>query len=266
MIRRSRTPTFIVVAALALLHGESSAQQRISPGDIPKEYHGLDSLGELRLKTWSIHGISPMVVLFTAAPPGSVDMEEIQRGQVTSSLLWLIDRMGVSIFSLKPRRGVGVTPAEQMQREASRAFDILEHLPPAARPRVYIGFGDGATAAARLLLHDSSSASLIALSPLAPVGGALSQQQPLMQQLLAPTAYLRTVLVIESMCNGAGAWAAQTTHTHRHTVLLLPEYDGWLADRRTAVCPTTPSRTAPLTYELGYLVTDWLQHTVVFPE
>jgi hypothetical protein len=72
--------------------------------------------------------------------------------------------------------------------------------------------------------------------------------------------------VIESMCNGAGAWAAQMTHTRRHIVLLLPEYDGWLADRRTAVCPSTPSRTAPLSYELGYLVTDWLQHTVVFPQ
>jgi hypothetical protein len=256
---------FFVILGFALLPRVSSAQQRIPPGNVPQEYRALDSLGDLRLKSWSIHGISPLVVLFTAAPPGTPNMEGLQRGQVTSSLLWLIDRMGVSIFSLQPRLAAEVTPAEQMQREASRAFDILQHLPPQARPQVYIGFGDGATAAARLLLHDSSSAALLALVPLAPVGAALSKQQSLLQELLAPTAYPRTVLVIESICN-AGAWAAQTTHTGRHTVLLLPEYDGWLADRRTAVCPTTPFRTAPLTYELGYLVTNWLQQTVGFPQ
>jgi hypothetical protein len=255
----------LLAGGLTLLQRESNAQKPVSPEYVPKEYQMLDSLGQLRLKTWSIHGISPMVALFTDAPTGSPDMEQIQRENVTHSLLEELGRMGVSVFTLKPRAAPGVAAPEQMQREASRAFAILEHLPPPARPQVYIGFADGAGALARLLVHDSSYAALVMLAPLAPVGGVLSQQQSVLQELLDSTAYPRSVLVLESMCNGGGTWAARTRYSFRHTVFLVPDYDGWLVDRRTPVCLTTPSRTAPLSYPVVLLLSSWLRYNVIFP-
>jgi hypothetical protein len=134
------------------------------------------------------------------------------------------------------------------------------------RPQVVIGFADGAVAAARLILRDSLSAALVALVPGTRGNAATAGQDVVWQELRRPVDHPRAVLVLESMCNSPTSWLAQAGFRERQTVLLLPQYDGWLSRRMSSACPASPAQAVGMDYELTSTVTDWLRRTVRFPE
>ena len=119
--------------------------------------------------------------------------------------------------------------------------------------------------AAQLLLRDSSSAALVALVPSTPTGSSTVQQEDLWEELLRPRNQPRPMLVVESMCNSPTTVLAQIGYRHRQTILLVPQYDGWLSQRTSSACPGTPVRTVGMDYELMSIVTGWLRRTVRFP-
>jgi hypothetical protein len=258
----------IIVSALlpGLIQQNLWGQQQIPPAQVPEAFRGLQQLGDLRLKTYSIHGLAPLVVLFTEAPASAPEVERRYRHNLTSTLLWHIERLGVSLFSLHPTRQASESSdVDQFSQDALATFDTLRGLPPWGRPRVFIGFADGAVAAARELQRDSSSAALIALAP--SLGeGATAAQEVLWQELLSPTDLSRPVLVLESLCNIPNSGLAQVGSGRRVTLLLLPQYDGWLSRQALPACSTTPAHSAGMDYELISVLTNWLRQTVAFPE
>jgi hypothetical protein len=223
-------------------------------------------LGDLRLKTYSIHGFAPLVVLFTEAPASASAVERRYRHQLTSMLMWSIERLGVSLFSLQPisQSADGLLHVDQMKRQASAASEILRNLPLEDRPQVFIGFAEGAAAAARLLLRDSLSAALVALVPSTPSDSSTAAQEVLWEELLRQSAQPRPVLVLESMCNSATSGLTRITYRQRQTILVLPQYDAWLAQRNSSACPRTPTRAVGMDYELIAIVIEWLRRTVGF--
>jgi hypothetical protein len=248
----------IAVLALALLpvlgRQESWGQLVVPPAQVPQEMQALQQLGDLRLRTYSIHGLAPLVMLVTEAPATASEVERRYRHQVTSSLIGPIERLGVSLFSLGPARRSSGGP--------EAAFFIFRGMRPVDRPQAIIGFAEGARAAARLLLRDSSSAALVAL---APATGASAAQEQTWEEMLSAPAQPRAVLVLESLCN-ADSSVARTVFRERQTILVLPQYDGWLARRSSAACPPAPVSAVGMDYELMSILTDWLKRTVSFPE
>lgn len=241
-----------------LIHQDLLGQQTLGPAQVPEAFRDLQQLGDLRLKTYSIHGLAPLVVLLTEAPASAPEVERRYRHAMTSTLLWNIEGIGVSLFSLSPE-------VDQATQYSGALFDILRRLPPSARPQVFIGFAQGAIAAARMLQSDSSSTALIGLAP--SLGASASApQSAFWQEMVSPANHTRPVLVLESVCNTSGNGLAQVGTGQRVTVLLLPQYDGWLSRRASAACPTTPTHAAGMDYELMSLLTNWLRQTVVFPE
>jgi hypothetical protein len=261
-----RLTILVAVLGFGPTQQELWSQQEVPLAQMREPYRRLRALGELRLKTYSIHGLAPMVVLFTEAPASGSEVERRYRHQLTSSLLWAVERLGVSLFSLHPTpQAPGTSHVDQMKRDALAAFEIFRGMRPGQRPQVFIGFAEGASAAARLLLRDSLSAGLVALVPSTPGDSATTAQEVLWQELLAPTDHPRPVLVLESMCNTPITWLAQASFRRRQTVLMLPQYDGWLSRRTTSACPRTPAYPVAMDYELTSIVIDWLRRTVGFP-
>jgi hypothetical protein len=259
----------IAVCALGigLTPQELWGQQEVPPAQMPEAYRRLQELGELRLKTYSIHGYAPLVVLFTEAPQSASEVERRYRHRLTSVLLWSIGRIGVSLFSLHPTSYASDSvQVGQMKRQAFAAAEVFRGLRPGARPQVFIGFADGAAAAARLLLRDSLSAGLVALVPSTPGDSATAAQEVLWQELLRPSDHPRPVLVLESMCNSPTTWLTQVPFRRRQTVLMLPQYDGWLSQRTSSMCPKTPVDAVGMDYELISIVIEWLRRTVGFPQ
>jgi hypothetical protein len=259
----------ITVCALGagLAHQELWGQREVPPAQMPEPYRRLQKLGELRLKTYSIHGFAPLVVLFTEAPASASEVERRYRHQLTRMLLWSIERLGVSLFSLQPTsQSVDGFRVDQMKRQALAAFEILRGLPPGGRPQVFIGFADGAAAAARLLLRDSSSAALVALVPSTPGDSSTAAQEVLWEELLRQSDQPRPVLVVESMCNSPTTALTQIGYRRRQTILMLPQYDGWLSQRTSLACPSTPVRAVGMDYELTSIVIEWSRRTVGFPQ
>lgn len=256
-----------IVMGLSLMHQELWGQREIPPEQMSEAHRRLNKLGDLRLKTYSIHGLAPLVVLFTEAPAEASEVERRYRHQLTSILIWNIERIHASVFSLQPRhKSTDTNHLDQMNQRAVAAFEVFRQMRPWNRPDLFIGYADGARAAAQLLLRDSLSAGLVALVPSAPRDSASMAQQALWEELLRPADHPRPVLVLESMCNSPFTWLAQVAFQRRQTILILPQYDGWLSQRTTSACPKTPTRPM-MDYELISMVIDWMsrEHTLRFP-
>ena len=177
-------------------------QRRDGTTPVPEEFRRLEGLGELRLKQYSIHGYAPLVVLLTEAPASASEVERRYRRRVTSALVGSIERLGVLLFSLNPRRhSSDSSDVNQMKHAASAAGELFRGMKAYDRPQVIIGFADGAVAAARLILRDSLSAALVALVPGTPGNTQTEGQEVVWQELLRPVDHPRDVLVLESMCN-----------------------------------------------------------------
>ena len=234
---------------------------------VPPEFRPLEQLGELRLKIHSIHGYAPLVMLLTEAPASASEVERRYRRQVTNMLMWNTERLGVSLFSLDPTRPASDSSAvDQMKHAATASGAVFRGMKPHHRPQIIIGFGDGAVAAARLVLRDSLSAALVALVPATSGKAATAVQDVVWQELLRPVDHPRAVLVLESMCNSPTSALAEARFRQRQTVLLLPQYDGWLSRRMSSACPATPAHAVGMDYEVESLVMDWLRRTVRFSE
>jgi hypothetical protein len=180
-------------------------------------------------------------------------------------LMWNIERLGMSLFSLDPRRSDS-SGVNQMKHAASAAGEILRGLQPYDRVHVVVGFGDGAVAAARLVLRDSLAPALVALVPGTPGNAETEGQEEVWQQLLRPADHRRDVLVLESMCNSPTSRLDQARFSQRQTVLMLPQYDGWLSRRMSSACPPNPAQAIGMDYQLTSVVMDWLRRTVRFPQ
>lgn len=254
------------LSALGVAPGQLElwGQQQVRAANIPEQYRRLQTLGDLRLKTHSIHGFAPLVVLFTEAPATASKVERRYRHSLTTMLLSNIERLGVSTFSLQPKfQSVDTLRTDQLERDASVAFEILQSL-AAGRPQAFIGFADGGAVAAQLLLRDSSSAGLVALVP-STSGGSTMWQEDSWEELLRPRQRPRPMLIVESTCNTPTTVLGRMGYRHDQTILLVPQYDGWLSQRTSSDCPSTPVRTIGMDYELMSIVTEWLRRTVVFP-
>lgn len=254
-----------VVACVACQDGWGQGRDGTVP--LPPEFRRLEQLGELRLKVHSIHGYAPLVMLLTEAPASASEVERSYRQRVTNTLMWSIERLGVSLFSLNPtRHSSDRSDVYQMKHAASAAGEIFRGMQPYNRPQVVIGFADGAVAAARLVLRDSLRAALVALVPGTPGNVQTEGQEVVWQELLRPVDHPRAVLVLESMCNSPTSPLAETRFRHRQTVLMLPQYDGWLSRRMSSACPASPAHAVGMDYEVISLVADWLKRTVRFSE
>jgi hypothetical protein len=206
-------------------------------------------------------------MLITEAPASASEVERRYRQRVTSLLMGTIERLGVSLFSLNPmRHSPDTSDVNQMKHAASAAGEIFRGMKPYDRPQVVIGFADGAVAAARLILRDSLSAALVALVPGTPGNARTEGQEVVWQELLRPVDHPRAVLVLESMCNSPTSPLAEARFSQRQTVLLLPQYDGWLFRRMSSACPASPAHEVGTDYEVISIVTDWLKRTVIFSE
>jgi hypothetical protein len=259
----------IVVSALGIAPAppELWGQQEVPVDRMPEPYRRLQKLGQLRLKTYSIHGLAPLVVLFTEAPASASEVQRRYQSQITRMLLWSVERLGVSTFSLQPAlQSVDSLRGDQMKRQALVAFEILRSLPPGGRPHVFIGFATGANAAARLLLRDSMPAALVALVPSTSGDSSTSNEEVLWDELLRPSDHPRPVLVLESMCNSPTTSLPHIGYRRRQTILMLPQYDGWLSQRTSLACPTTPVRGVGMDYELIFILMAWLKGTIGFPQ
>jgi hypothetical protein len=247
--------------------GSFTMVRRVAAVPVPPEFRRLEELGELRLKVHSIHGYAPLVMLLTEAPASASEVERRYRQRVTSSLLWNIERMGVSLFSLNPMRySSDNSDVDQMKRAASAAGEIFRGMKPYHRPQVVIGFADGAVAAARLVLRDSLPAALVALVPGTPGNTQTEGQEVVWQELLRPVDHPREMLVLESTCNSPTSPLAEARFRQRQTVLLLPQYDGWLSRRMSSACPGSPAHAVGMDHEVISMLTDWLKRTVTFPQ
>ncbi len=267
LLSAAHRPAVIVTALLAGLTCQDLwGQREIPPAQVPEAMRNLQHLGELRLKTYSIHGIAPLVMLLTEAPASASEVERRYRHRVTSSLIWNIERLGVSLFSLNPApRHSDSSDVKGMTHAASVAGEIFRGMKAHDRPQVVIGFADGAIAAARLVLRDSLSAAVVALMP-ATSNATAGGQERIWQELLRPTDRPRDVLVLESMCNTSSSWLAQADYRQRQTILILPQYDGWLSPRMSSACPASPVHAVGMDYQLTSIVMDWLKRTLIFPE
>jgi hypothetical protein len=254
-----------IVTGLSLGYHELWGQRVVPLNQMSEAHRRLSELGDLRLKTYSIHGLAPLVVLFTEAPETASEVERRYRQQLTSTLIWNIERLHASLFSLHPRHKSGNSD-DQMKQDALAAFQIFRDMQPWARPDLFIGFADGARAAAQMLLRDSLPAGLVALAPLTSSDRGTRAQDALWLELLRPADHPRPVMVLESMCNGPFTWLAQAAFQRRQTILILAQYDGWLSQRTTSACPKTPTRPM-MDYDLISMVIDWMsrEHTLRFP-
>lgn len=247
------TARALILMTIALASGTSQlpGQQPVNAGSLTEPYQRLQQLGDLRLKTWSIHGLSPLVVLLTEAPTDAPLSVRGSRRQLTGFLLNGLGRTGVSLLSLRPGAD-------------STAFDVLRALPPGEKPQVVIAFGERAVAAARLLVTDSLSAAFVALAPGA--SAPLAELARIWSELLQSSRVQRAILVLESGCDSSAAWLAHVEYRHRQTVLVLPQNDAWLTPKTSAACPAAPAHPIGLEYELTTLVLDWVKRNVGFPE
>ncbi len=247
--------------------GSFTMLRRVPTVPVPLEFRPLEQLGELRLKTHSIHGYAPLVMLLTEAPASASEVERRYRRRMTNMLMWNVERLGVSLFSLNPtRHSSDSSDVNGMKHAASAAGERLRDMKPYHRPQVIIGFGDGAVAAARLILRDSLSAALVALAPATSGNAATAGQDAVWQELLRPVDHPRALLVLESMCNSPTSALAEAPFRQRQTVLMLPQYDRWLSRRMSSACPASPAQAVGLDYEVISLVMDWLRRTVRFSE
>ncbi|MFL5491135.1 MAG: hypothetical protein ACJ8AV_06950 [Gemmatimonadales bacterium] len=246
----------IVILALPV-PGLALMAQADSVIPVPPEYGVLEKLGVLRLERYSIHGYAPLVALFTEAAASAPQVERTFRSQLTRRLVGQLDRMSASLFTLR---------SKSISEGSSAAFEAFQRLPPWEQPQVIIGFGDGAVAAARLLTRDSSRSALLALAPAYPGDSAGGAQAALWQELFRSAHYRGTVLVLESECNRSKAGLNLVDHSERGTVLILPQYDGWLAQRRSGTCPAAPTQAVALDYHSLALITDWLKRTLHYPQ
>jgi hypothetical protein len=82
---------------------------------------------------------------------------------------------------------------------------------------------------------------ILAVGSSTPGDVAAAGQEVIWQELLRPIDP-RDVLVLESMCNSPTNPLAQAGYRQRQTVLLLPQYDGWLSQRMSSACPPSPAK------------------------
>jgi hypothetical protein len=246
-----RTPALLLTAFV--LSSPTSQLRGQQPVDATRltGYERLRELGDLRLKTYSIHGLAPLVVLLTSASDDLPRELRSNRHFLTGFLLRGLDESGVSLLSL--RAGYD-----------SAAFDALRALPPGDRPQVVIAFGERAVAAARFLAKDSLTAAFVALAPGASMPAA--ELTRIWSALLQSSKLPRDILVLESGCDSSAAWLAPVTHQYRQTALVLPDHDAWLSPKTSTACPAAPTRGVGMEYELTALVMDWVRRNVGFPE
>ena len=263
-----RSVLISTVMGLSLMHQELWGQREVPPEQMSEAHGRLTKLGDLRLKTYSIHGLAPLVVLFTEPPSTASEVERRYRYHLTSSLIWNIERIHASVFSLQPRhQSTDTHHLDQMNESALAAFEVFRQMQPWDRPGLFIGYADGARAAAQLLLRDSLSAGLVALVPSTPKDSSSMAHHALWEELLRPADHPRPVLVLESICNSPFTWLAKVGYQRRQAILILPQYDGWLSQRTTSACPKIPMRPI-MDYESISMVIDWIRraHTLRFPE
>jgi hypothetical protein len=246
-----RTRSLILIGlVLSLPASQLHAQQPVDASKLT-DYRRLRELGDLRLKTYSIHGLAPLVVLLTAAPDTAALPLKSNRRSLTKSLMDGLGRLGVSLFSVR-------------SDSDSVALDALRALPLAEQPHVIIAFGERSISAVRFLAADSFLTSFVALAPGsgAPSIDLASEWSRMLQSRKLP----RAILVLESGCDSSAVWLAQIRHHYRQTVLVLPDHDAWLAPKTSAACPTAPTSGVGMEYELATLVLDWVRRNTGFPE
>jgi hypothetical protein len=246
-------PSAKALIALLLFSGASQlhSQQPVDAARLGEPYQTLRQLGDLRLKTWSIHVLATLVVLLTTAPDSVPPKLRSIRRFLTAFLLRGLDDTGVSLLSVRAGSD-------------SAAFNAFRTLPPGNQPQIVIAFGERAAAAAHVLARDSLPAALVALAP-----GASAPTAELSQTwaaLLQSSTLPRAILVLESACDSSASWLAHMKHQYRQTILVLPDHDAWLAPKSSADCPVTPAHSVGIEYELTALVLDWVRRNTGFPE
>ena len=247
---RSWLAALLIALALAGRASGLHAQQPVDASRLA-EYQRLRQLGDLRLKTYSIHGLAPLVVFLTSAPDTASLNVRGNRHFLTAFLLRGLDDVGVSLLSLRAGSD-------------SIAFDALRALPLGSRPHVVIAFGERAVTAARFLAKDSSLVSFVALAPGS--GASSAELSQAWSALLKSNKLPRAILVVESGCDSSASWLAHVKHQYRQTILVLPDHNAWLAPRTSPDCPVTPAHSVGMEYELTALVLDWVRRNVGFPE
>lgn len=229
--------------------------------------------GELELRG-AMHGPAPMIVLLTEAPAAASAPDRQYQHELTVELISQIRARGFSYFSFVPRAdsaaGAGIDDSlGPFEESAARILTLLRQAaPPGGAPHAIIGFGEGAIVAGRLVARDPLLRYLVALVPSVRAGGADSgRREARWDDVVLARERLPSMLLVHSPCNGAVPQGLLDGFGLRYPVMVLANFDGWLAPAFRGRC--TPAfersgRAASLTF--APFVMEWLRPLLPFFE
>ena len=226
--------------------------------------------GHLKLRSYSIHGAAPLILIMTDAPAWAGAMERWYRRTFTKMLTRSIEMRGFSYYAFRDPGGSDSpfsTPQQMLERLETAAGDVAaslrnRQLPPAA----YIGLAEGAVVAARVAMQDPLPARLAALAPSLPGRGGKGLPR-WVEVIQALDNRLPVLLAMQSACDGPMPDALIQAAGWRQRLLLLPDFDSWLGMMQGTVC--SPERRVPGRVpglSVAQMVAEWLGASVVFPE
>ena len=230
----------------------------------------LGANGQLKIQSYSIHGASPLVLVLTKAPGAGGSAEHRYRKSFTELLTRYMELHGFSYYVLREAVVSDTSPEtpehlvdnlEAVGREV-RAALWRKQLPPAA----YVGLGEGAVVAARLVALDSISRRLAALAPSLPAEGA--KGAPRWDEVVrALHNGLPILLAMQSACDGPLPAELVTAGWQPQRLLLLPNHDSWLIPLQGASCSGKRSASVRLpSMQVAQMVAEWLKTFVLFPQ